>query len=87
MDEVETGQNAVPAPTERAGDILRTAREAQGLSVADIATRTRVPLRHLEAIEASDYSVLPSSTYAVGFARAYARAVGVEEVPIAQMVR
>ena len=87
MDEVETGQNAVPAPTERAGDILRTAREAQGLSVADIATRTRVPLRHLEAIEASDYSVLPSSTYAVGFARAYARAVGVDEVPIAQMVR
>ncbi|MEG3083229.1 DUF4115 domain-containing protein [Sphingomonas sp. PB2P12] len=87
MDEVETGQNAVPAPTERAGDILRTAREAQGLSVADIAARTRVPLRHLEAIEGSDYSVLPSSTYAVGFARAYARAVGVEEVPIAQKVR
>ncbi len=87
MDEVEPGQNAVPAPTERAGDVLRTAREAQGLSVADIATRTRVPLRHLEAIEASDYSVLPSSTYAVGFARAYARAVGVDEVPIAQQVR
>ncbi|MGU3390034.1 helix-turn-helix domain-containing protein [Sphingomonas sp. M1A8_2b] len=87
MDEVEPGQNAVPAPTERAGDILRTAREAQGLSVADIATRTRVPVRHLEAIEASDYSLLPSSTYAVGFARAYARAVGVDEVSIAQMVR
>jgi cytoskeleton protein RodZ len=87
MDEVEPGQNAVPAPTERAGDILRTAREAQGLSVADIATRTRVPLRHLEAIEASDYSVLPSATYAIGFARAYARAVGVDEVRIAQMVR
>lgn len=87
MDEVEPGQNAVPAPTERAGDILRIAREAQGLSVADIATRTRVPLRHLEAIEASDYSVLPSATYAIGFARAYARAVGVDEVRIAQMVR
>ena len=87
MDEVETGQNAVPAPTERAGDILRTAREAQGLSVADIATRTRIPLRHLEAIEVSDYSLLPSSTYAVGFARAYARAVGVDEVAVAQMVR
>ncbi len=87
MDEVETGQNAAPAQPERAGDILRKAREAQGLTVADIATRTRVPLRHLEAIEASDYSTLPSSTYAVGFTRAYARAMGIDEVHIANLVR
>jgi cytoskeleton protein RodZ len=87
MDEVETGQNAAPAQPERAGDILRTSREAQGLTIADIAARTRVPLRHLEAIEQSDYSALPSSTYAVGFTRAYARAVGVDEVRIAQLVR
>ena len=87
MDEVETGQNAAPAQPERAGDILRKAREAQGLTVADIATRTRVPLRHLEAIEASDYSTLPSSTYAVGFTRAYARAMGIDEVQIANLVR
>jgi cytoskeleton protein RodZ len=87
MDEVETGQNAAPAQPERAGDILRKARETQGLTVADIATRTRVPLRHLEAIEASDYSTLPSSTYAVGFSRAYARAMGIDEVQIANLVR
>ncbi len=87
MDEVETGQNAAPAQPERAGDILRKAREAQGLTVSDIATRTRVPLRHLEAIEASDYSTLPSSTYAVGFTRAYARAMGIDEVQIANLVR
>ena len=87
MDEVETGQNAAPAQPERAGDILRKAREAQGLTVADIATRTRVPLRHLEAIEVSDYSTLPSSTYAVGFSRAYARAMGIDEVQIANLVR
>lgn len=87
MDEVETGQNTAPAQPERAGDILRKAREAQGLTVADIATRTRVPLRHLEAIEASDYSTLPSSTYAVGFTRAYARATGIDEVHIANVVR
>ena len=87
MDEVETGQNAAPAQPERAGDILRKAREAQGLTVADIATRTRVPLRHLEAIEASDYTTLPSITYAVGFTRAYARAMGIDEVHIANLVR
>ena len=70
-----------------AGEKLREAREAQGLSLAEIAARTRVPIRHLEAIEASDYGGLPSPTYAVGFAKAYARAVGADEVAIAREVR
>jgi cytoskeletal protein RodZ len=46
------------------------------MSLAEIGARTRVPLRHLEAIEASNYGALPSPTYAVGFVRAYARALG-----------
>jgi hypothetical protein len=75
------------AQPERAGDVLRVALEAQGLTLADVAGRTRVPLRHLEAIDASDYAGLPSPTYAVGFGRAYARAIGADEVRIAQMVR
>lgn len=87
MDDVETGQTSAAAPPERAGDVLRGAREAQGLTIADIGTRTRVPLRHLEAIETSDYAALPSVTYAVGFAKAYARSVGADEVRVAQMVR
>ncbi len=60
----------------RPGDILRYEREAQGLTIADIAARTRIPQRHLESIDASDYSGLPSTTYATGFARAYAKALG-----------
>ena len=48
-----------------------------------MAARTRVPLRHLEAIEQGAYEALPSQTYAVGFARAYARAVGLDEVATA----
>ncbi len=87
MDEVDTGHSAAQAHPERAGDVLRTTREAQGLSLADVAARTRVPLRHLEAIDASDYAGLPSPTYAVGFGKAYARAIGADEVSIAQMVR
>lgn len=87
MDEVETGHTSAPAQPERAGDVLRGAREAQGLSLADIGARTRVPLRHLEAIEASDYAALPSATYAVGFAKAYARAVGADEVRVSHLVR
>jgi len=83
MDEV-----AQPAAApQRAGDVLRLAREARGLSLLHIAEQTRVPQRHLEAIEAGDYQSLPSHTYATGFARAYARAVGADEVAIAAQVR
>lgn len=87
MDEVNPGHDAAPAAPARAGDVLRAAREAQGLSLADVGARTRIPNRHLAAIEASDYQSLPSATYAMGFAKAYARAVGADEVAIAHSVR
>ncbi|AJP73333.1 helix-turn-helix domain-containing protein [Sphingomonas hengshuiensis] len=69
------------------GEKLRAAREAQGLDVVEIASRTRIPQRHLEAIERSDYTGLPSITYAIGFAKSYARAVGSDEVAIARELR
>jgi len=69
------------------GDKLREAREGMGLTLADVAGRTRVPMRHLEAIEQGDYSGLPSSTYAIGFAKAYAKAVGLDEKSIGLEVR
>lgn len=77
---------AKPIPT-TPGARLREAREALGLSLDEIAARTRVPLRQLEAIEVGNYAALPSITYSVGFAKAYARAVGVDEVSIARDVR
>lgn len=69
------------------GEKLRAAREAQKLELSDIASRTRIPLRHLEAIEQSNFASLPSSTYALGFAKAYARAVGADEVAIGRELR
>jgi cytoskeleton protein RodZ len=71
----------------KVGDKLRDARLAQGMELSDIAARTRIPLRHLQAIETSDYSSLPSSTYAIGFVRAYARAIGADEVALARELR
>ncbi|UZK65118.1 helix-turn-helix domain-containing protein [Sphingomonas sp. M1-B02] len=82
----QTGADSTLFPA-RVGERLRAAREAQGLDIGEIASRTRIPQRHLEAIEKSNYSGLPSSTYAVGFAKAYARAVGADEVAIAREVR
>lgn len=74
-------------PLESAGSRLRSAREAAGLSLGDVAARTKIAERHLSSIEQSRFEALASRTYAVGFARAYARAVGLDEVQIAQAVR
>lgn len=87
MNEVEPDQPVAASAAERVGDRLRAARTAAGLSLAEVAERTRVPLRHLQAIEGSDFAALPSPTYALGFARAYARAVGLDEVKVARDVR
>ena len=72
---------------ERAGDRLRAARTIAGMDLSDVASRTRIPLRHLQAIEAGDYSSFPSSTYCVGFVKAYARAVGEDEAELSRQVR
>ncbi|WP_298301391.1 helix-turn-helix domain-containing protein [uncultured Erythrobacter sp.] len=70
-----------------AGDRLRAARETRRMELSHIAAETRIPVRHLEAIEASDFGALPARTYAIGFARTYARAVGLDEKSIADAVR
>lgn len=83
--EGETAQETLFPAT--VGEKLRAAREAQGLELAEIASRTRIPQRHLEAIENGNYAGLPSVTYAFGFAKAYARAVNVDEVEIGRALR
>ena len=82
----ETGEDPTLFPA-TVGEKLRAAREAQGLELAEVAARTRIPQRHLDAIEKSNYEGLPSVTYALGFAKSYARAVGADEVEIARDLR
>ncbi len=69
------------------GDRLRAAREAAGLDLNDIGTRTRIPIRHLEAIERGEFGTLPSPTYAIGFVKSYARALALDEAAFARDVR
>lgn len=81
--QLESGQ----PPFQSVGARLRAAREAEGLSLTEIANRTRVPIRHLEAIENSDYAALPGSTYTLGFSKSYAKAMGLDEAEIATELR
>lgn len=74
-------------PIDGVGRRLRNAREALGISQADLATRTKIAKRHLDAIEEDRFSDLAGRTYAVGFSRAYAREVGLDEKEVADAVR
>ena len=90
MEEGETNSEAGTAAPETvlsSGEELKAAREAARLSLADLAQRTRVPQRHLEALEEGRFEALPSITYCAGFSRAYARAVGLDERAIVAKVR
>ncbi len=85
--ETDDGAEAAGLFPRSVGERLLAARVAGGFDLGDIATKTRVPIRHLEAIERSDYDSLPSVTYALGFARQYGRAVGLNEVELARDLR
>ena len=54
------------------GDILRTERERQGLSISDIERETSIRALYIEGIENSNYSCLPSEVYVRGFIKNYA---------------
>lgn len=82
FDGVELGLTPGTPP----GVLLRQAREAIGASLADVARHTRITVRNLEAIEGGAYQDFRGRIYAVGFARSYARFVGIAEQPIASAV-
>lgn len=65
------------APTLGAG--LRAMREASGRSMIEYSVMTRVHTRFLKALEEGDFSALPSRVFSIGYVRAYATALGLDE--------
>lgn len=76
-----------PMTSDNVGQRLRAAREAKGLSIEEVASSTRIPTRHLQSLEDSDWDKLPAPTYSVGFAKNYAAAVGLDKGEIAEQLR
>lgn len=81
MDETESAEVVT------AGQRLREAREAKGMSIEEIAAQTRIPTRHLASLETGDWEKLPAATYSIGFAKNYASAVGLDRNEIGDQLR
>ncbi len=76
--EAREGPSGYGRAPERIGARLAAARVAAGLDLTEIARETRVPLRHLRAIETDAHDELPALPYAIGFVKSFARAVGMD---------
>ena len=57
------------------GEQLKSAREKQGLSIPQIAERTKLRSDHVRALEAGNYDVFAAPVYVRGFIRSYAKLV------------
>ena len=61
---------------------MKMARERAGLSLEDVASRTKIQPYKIESLESGDFGNLPEGVYLDGIVRAYAREVGIDPAPV-----
>ena len=66
------------------GEALRRVREARGLSLKDLAAKTKIGHWHLDNIEREKYSALPALVYLRGFLGSLARELKLDPVRVAR---
>ena len=64
------------------GVTLRDAREAQKLSVEEVALRLRLSEKQINALEADDFSIFGSAIFVRGFIKSYARFLTIDPQPL-----
>jgi cytoskeletal protein RodZ len=63
------------------GEELRREREQRGVAVETICNATKVPVRHIRALEAGELRELPGGVFRRSFVRSYLGVLGLEEDP------
>ena len=71
-----------PAAGKTPGEMLRTAREAQGISAREMADRLNWMPTYVEAIEANQFDVLRGRAFVLGYLRNYGKLVSVPEAEL-----
>lgn len=64
---------------ESVGEFFRQVRETKGLTVDEVASKTRIRTDFIKALEDGNYAKLPDQVFARGFVRSYARSLGLDE--------
>ena len=66
---------------------LRSAREAQGLAIEQVAARLRLMKRQVAAMESGDFAALGQPVFARGFVRNYAKVLGLDAQDLMAQMR
>src|SRR3990172_5218710 len=74
----------VPEGTTWTGEVLRKIREARGISVQQIAERTKVGRYHIEHVEEDHYHQLPAAVYLRGILLSIARELRLDGQKVAR---
>jgi cytoskeletal protein RodZ len=80
---------APPTPSEilqQVGENLRQIRQQRQLSIEDIAARTRIQPRLVQAIEEGHIEMLPEPVYVKGMVKRYGDSIGLDGMAISQQV-
>jgi cytoskeletal protein RodZ len=64
---------------ESIGEFFRQVREMKGLTVEEVASKTRIRTDFVRALEEGNFAKLPDQVFARGFVRSYARSLGLDE--------
>ncbi|KQP43433.1 RodZ domain-containing protein [Pseudorhodoferax sp. Leaf274] len=93
MSDNNLSPDVAPPPSEqatsgaqRAGAMLRQAREQAGLHVEALAVALKVPVKKLEALEAGRIDLLPDPTFARGLAASICRGLKVDPKPVLDLM-
>ena len=82
-DEIVEAQSPAPGVDEpSAGTMLREAREASGLQMADLAGVMKVPVKKLEALEGDRFDELPDSVFVRALAASVCRTLKVNPATV-----
>lgn len=76
------GGIGIPEAATGCGRRLREAREAAGLSLADVGGRLKMPVRVVESLEQEDWERLGAPVFVRGQLRSYSRLLGLTTEPI-----
>jgi cytoskeleton protein RodZ len=75
---VDTSPQCSPVGHDGPGSRLKSAREAAGLSLDQVAQQLKLAPRQVRALEDEDFAQLPGRTFARGFVRNYARLMNLD---------
>ena len=66
------------------GKFIQIVRERKGISIEDLAKKTRIHLNFLRAIENNNFDQLPAPTFVKGYLQNISKALEIDDRPIVQ---